>query len=126
MTTGIETTGNVPEFDLADRMRKSLRHADLGVQGMADYLDVTRGTVGNWINGRIHPSTQTLRLWALRTGVPFKWLETGETPTGNDPDGGEECAIRDSNPEPTDMGKPAGGADIITFRPTRRTLERAA
>lgn len=94
MTTGIETTGNVPEFDLADRMRKSLRHADLGVQGMADYLDVTRGTVGNWINGRIHPSTQTLRLWALRTGVPFKWLETGEAPTGDNPGGGESAPSR--------------------------------
>ena len=107
MTTGIETTGNVPEFDLADRMRKSLRHADLGVQGMADYLDVTRGTVGNWINGRIHPSTQTLRLWALRTGVPFKWLETGETPTGNNPDGGET---------PTDNGLKVRSSTQLSYR----------
>jgi transcriptional regulator with XRE-family HTH domain len=63
-----------PEWDLADRMRKSLRSAGLGVQDMADYLEVSRGTVSNWINGRIRPGGQTLRLWALRTGVPYDWL----------------------------------------------------
>jgi transcriptional regulator with XRE-family HTH domain len=64
----------VPSWDLADRMRKSLRHADIGVQEMADYLGVARNTVSTWINGRIEPSTQTLRLWAMRTGVSYKWL----------------------------------------------------
>jgi len=64
----------VPSWDLADRMRKSLRHADIGVQEMADYLGVARNTVSTWINGRIEPSTQTLRLWALRTGVDYPWL----------------------------------------------------
>jgi transcriptional regulator with XRE-family HTH domain len=64
----------VPSWDMADRMRKSLRHADLGVQEIADYLGVARNTVSTWINGRIEPSTQTLRLWAMRTGVSFEWL----------------------------------------------------
>ena len=64
----------VPEWDLADRMRKALRTSDTGVQEMADYLGVARNTVSNWINGRIQPSTQTLRLWALRCGVPYSWL----------------------------------------------------
>jgi transcriptional regulator with XRE-family HTH domain len=67
----------VPSWDLADRMRKSLRHADTGVQEMADYLGVARNTVSTWINGRIEPSTQTLRLWALRTGVSYEWLAGG-------------------------------------------------
>lgn len=31
----------IPEWDLADRMRKSLRAADLGVQEIADYLEGT-------------------------------------------------------------------------------------
>jgi len=66
--------GAVPEWDIADRMRKSLRHAGIGVQQMADYLDVDRSTVSTWINGRITPSTQTLRLWALRCGVDYAWL----------------------------------------------------
>jgi transcriptional regulator with XRE-family HTH domain len=61
-------------FDLADRMRKALRASDTSVQDMADFLGVTRGTVSTWINGHIHPSTQTLRLWAARTNVPYEWL----------------------------------------------------
>lgn len=80
--------GGVPEWDLPDRMRKALRVARLSVQEMAVYLDVTRNTVGNWINGRIEPSTQTLRLWALRTGVAFEWLQSGMAPApGSGPDG---------------------------------------
>lgn len=69
----------VPQWDLADRMRKSLREAKVGVGEMAGYLDVERNTVGSWINGRITPRTQTLRLWALRCGVPYEWLVTGAT-----------------------------------------------
>jgi transcriptional regulator with XRE-family HTH domain len=41
---------------------------------MADYLGVSRQSVGNWMNGRIDPSLQTLRLWALRCGVNYEWL----------------------------------------------------
>lgn len=68
------------EFDLADRMRRTLRVSGASVQEMCEYLDVSRGSVGNWINGRVKPSRQTLILWALATGFPFKWLETGEEP----------------------------------------------
>lgn len=72
----------VPEWDIADRMRKALRQADVGPQEMAGYLDVTRQSVGNWINGRIEPSVQTLRLWALRTGVSYDWLRGSQNGTG--------------------------------------------
>jgi transcriptional regulator with XRE-family HTH domain len=74
-----QTEHHVPVFDLADRMRKALREAEVGVQEMADYLDVGRNTVSTWINGRVTPSTQTQRLWAMRCGVPLRWLQTGET-----------------------------------------------
>lgn len=70
-----------PEWDLADRMRKALRQADIGVQEMADYLDVSRSTVGTWINGRNRPSAATLRIWAMRCGVSFEWLRDGMTTT---------------------------------------------
>ncbi len=69
-----------PEWDVADRMRKALRQARVGPQEMADYLGVSRQSVGNWINGRIEPSVQTLRLWAMRTGVPFEWLAGDQFP----------------------------------------------
>jgi transcriptional regulator with XRE-family HTH domain len=70
----------IPSWDLADRLRKALREAGLGVAEMAGYLDVTPRSVGNWINGRVMPSTQTLRLWSLRTGVPFEWLRGDDGP----------------------------------------------
>jgi transcriptional regulator with XRE-family HTH domain len=72
-----ETTERIPEWDTADRMRKALRDADLEVGEMADYLGVSRSSVSNWINGRIRPSKQTLRLWAMRCGVPLDWLIEG-------------------------------------------------
>jgi transcriptional regulator with XRE-family HTH domain len=70
----------VPQFDLADRMRKALRVADIGVQEMADFLGVARNTVSTWINGKITPSTQTIRLWAIRCNVPYEWLRWGDFP----------------------------------------------
>jgi len=84
-TTEVTPGVAVPEFDLADRMRKALRTSGVGVQEMADYLGVARNTVSTWINGRIVPDTRTLRLWALRTGVSFEWLEHGEVTPANDP-----------------------------------------
>lgn len=69
-------------MDVADRMRKTLRHSDIGVQEMAEYLGVSRNTVGSWINGRIRPDVRTMRLWALRTGYPYAWLTTGLEPDG--------------------------------------------
>lgn len=82
-------------------MRVSLRHAGLGVQEMAAYLDVSRNAVSNWINDRVTPSKQTMRLWALRCGVPLEWLETGKAPTL--PSGPGPYTTRDSNPEPADL-----------------------
>jgi transcriptional regulator with XRE-family HTH domain len=55
----------VPEWDVADRLRKALRVAGIGVGEMADYLGVSRTSVSNWINGRVQPSVQTLRLWRV-------------------------------------------------------------
>ncbi len=77
----------VPDWDQCDRMRKALRHAHLGPQEMADYLGVSRQSAGNWINGRVEPSSQTLRLWAQVTGVSYRWLchgNEGPHPSASD------------------------------------------
>jgi transcriptional regulator with XRE-family HTH domain len=68
------------EFDLADRLRKSLRVSGVSVQAMAESLGVSRNTVGNWINGRGRPGREQLALWSALTGAPVSWLETGELP----------------------------------------------
>ena len=79
----------IPQFQQYHRLRLALEVEDIGVQEMADYLGVERNSVSRWINGRTQPSKQTLRLWAMRTGVPLEWLETG-------------LPRLDSNQEPTD------------------------
>jgi transcriptional regulator with XRE-family HTH domain len=68
------SASRVPEFDQADRMRKALREAGIGVQEMADYLEVSRTTVSNWINGRHPPSKPALKLWAIKCDVDHEWL----------------------------------------------------
>ena len=79
MSEQLQTTdGRVIKYDLADRMRKSLRVGRVTPGEMADYLAVGGNTVSTWINGRITPSYSTLRLWALRTGVPLTWLHHGD------------------------------------------------
>ena len=59
-------------------MRKALRVSGVSAGEMAAYLGVGRNTVSTWVNGKIEPNLQTLRLWALRTGVPFEWLHHGD------------------------------------------------
>lgn len=64
-------------FGLPDRLAKALDVADITSIDMADYLGVSRTTISNYTHGRSPVKKQTLRLWALRTGVPLQWLETG-------------------------------------------------
>lgn len=68
------------EFDMADRMRRALRVSGVGVAEMADYLEVSRDTVGNWINGRARPRLRDARLFALKTGFSVTWLAKGLLP----------------------------------------------
>jgi transcriptional regulator with XRE-family HTH domain len=69
-----DDAGEIPEWDLADRMRKALRSAGIGSQDMADYLGVSRTSISNWTHGHFPPDTRTLRLWAMKTGVSYDWL----------------------------------------------------
>lgn len=101
MTTATDH-GVVPEFDLGDRMRRALRYADVSVQAMADYLEVSRNSVGNWLNGRAVPSGAVVRLWALRTGVSHAWLKDGTGSTHEGPKGGAGLPRLDSNQQPSD------------------------
>mgnify|MGYP003582546071 CR=1 FL=1 len=88
-------------FDKADRMRRALRVSDIAVGEMADYLQVSRNTVTAWINGRNEPRRRDLAAFALRTGFPVAWLETGEAPhDGGAPDGGITSHLGESNSRP--------------------------
>lgn len=87
------------EFDLADRIRKAMRVRDLSVQEVADALGVNRNTIGNWMNGRAHPSTPAMMAFSSVVGVPLEWLQTGTAPSE---DGAElESRPRESNSRPS-------------------------
>ena len=110
--TSSPAEGKVPQFDMADRLRKALREADLSVQDIAEYIGVSRNTVGAWINGRTVPNKASLMLWAMRTGVPLEWLRTGESPHQEGPGGGALLpagkASRSVLPRLDSNQKPAG------------------
>jgi DNA-binding XRE family transcriptional regulator len=110
-----ETVQGVPEWDIADRLRKSLRHAGVGVDEMADYLGVSRRSVGNWINGHIEPSRQTKRLWALRCGVDFNWLCHGYSSPCFDPGKPESSQVRPGIMNPCSWQGQTGTTRVISL-----------
>ena len=102
---------HIPQFDMADRMRKTLRESGLSVQQIAEEFGVSRNTIGSWINGHITPPPPAIRLWAIRFSVPLEWLIDGTTPPEPDgPDGGVPASPKrrrklpqmDSNHQPFD------------------------
>jgi plasmid maintenance system antidote protein VapI len=72
-----QTPHGVPEWTQGDRLGKSLDYAGISIAEMADFLGISRNTVGNYIAGRTHIPNPTLILWAWRTGVPREWLISG-------------------------------------------------
>lgn len=82
------STGTVPVFDQADRLAKALHHSGMSVQDMADELGVSRNTIGNYLSRRTKIPRPSLIVWALRTGVRLRWLETGELEHDEGPGGG--------------------------------------
>ncbi len=90
----------IPEWDMADRLAKSLRVAHLSSMEMAEYLEVHRNTVSAWLNGRSEPKRPQLIAWALRTGLSYDWIKNGTDPNqGGGPDGDGSCP-GESNPRP--------------------------
>lgn len=70
----IDTNEMYRRFTLGDALRRSAADAGLSAAQMAEYLGNSRFTVSAWLNDHNQPGTSTLRLWALRTGVPYEWL----------------------------------------------------
>jgi len=70
-------SGAIPEWTLPWRLQRSLAHAGLSIDDMAQELGVSRQTVSRWLNAHGQPRTGYLKLWAMRTGVPYSWLSEG-------------------------------------------------
>lgn len=73
-------SGGVPTFELRHRLALALEHADVSVADMADVIGYSVKQTSNYLHGRQHPREGTLRVWAIRCGVPLVWLRDGIVP----------------------------------------------
>jgi transcriptional regulator with XRE-family HTH domain len=108
-------TPYIPQWDMWDRLNKSLRESGMSVADAAAYFDVHRNTVSGWLHGRINPDTRTLRLWAVMTGVPYEWIKDGVEPGGGGDgphphNGVEKTALTSLDKRRKRSDKPAGVA----------------
>lgn len=73
--------GTVPEWTVGDRLRKARETTGLNQSHFAERLGVSRNTVSSAEAGAVQVRRITLNAWAMATGVPVEWLETGESST---------------------------------------------
>lgn len=90
--------GTIPEWSVADRMRKAREMRGMTQTEFAEATGLSRRTVSRLESGDKLPVTKDYNLWQMATGVPRAWLETGEAPhDGGAPD---PSRLRESNPRP--------------------------
>ena len=97
----VQIAGVVPQLTMGWRLKMALGQVDMTVQQMAAELGVSRQTATSYVTDRATPKRAYLVMWALRTGVPLSWLETGIAPVETDGDDGS-YTTRALNPEPSD------------------------
>jgi transcriptional regulator with XRE-family HTH domain len=90
----------IPSFHAGDRLAKSREVVEITQDELAQGLGVSRATISRWERG-IGVKRSTMLLYAMRTGVPFEWIETGK------------CTPRDLNPEPTDYSSAAYDHPVV-------------
>ncbi len=124
------TAGFIPSWTLGDRLRKARVLTGLTTRDFADRIGVSHGTITNAELDKRAVRPITIKAWALATGVDVDWLEHGTTkPRPGGPVGAsDECAIKDSNLEPTDSEHAAerhgSDADVIPL-PLRQPAPEA-
>lgn len=92
--TAAHTAGVVPVLTGPQRLMVAREHADLNQAELAQRLGVSSATVQRAESGKTEPRRTTLMAWSLATGVNLHWLETGQAPRQDDPDGGESAPSR--------------------------------
>jgi len=67
----------VPEFTVADRLRKARESAGFDQSEFARVAEISRTTIINYEHGRRIPRAVYLRAWAIASGVDLEWITTG-------------------------------------------------
>ena len=97
MTTALNS-GNVPQWTVADRLRKAREVAGFSQAELSRETGFSRATIGNAEQAVRPPRRSLLIAVSFATGISLDWLENGETPTGPETDGGE--VVRHQGIEP--------------------------
>jgi transcriptional regulator with XRE-family HTH domain len=71
----------IPDWGLHHRLARALEWGNITPEEMAATLGVHVNSIYNYASGRRIPKRGFIRVWALRCGVPFDWLEHGDTET---------------------------------------------
>ncbi|BAD56317.1 helix-turn-helix transcriptional regulator [Nocardia farcinica] len=104
MTTAHEV-GRVPEIKIHHRFRIAREAAGMEQGELAKAIGVSRTSISNAELGKHTPRKIMVNAWAMATGVPVEWLETGRDPHSGGPNGGLESGALphlDSNQKPAD------------------------
>lgn len=98
--------GGIPEWTQSDRLRKARMLTGHSTKAFAEKIGVSQKTVNNAESGNHAVRKIVMNAWALATGVPVEWLETGKAPTSDSPPTpgpGSELPRLDSNQQPSDI-----------------------
>lgn len=77
--------GAVPQWTLADHLRKAREFAGLQQAELALRIGISRASIVNYESGHTRPAPPVLFAWAWGTGVSYHWLVTPERPDGSAP-----------------------------------------
>ena len=98
MTTSIQLGGQVPNWTIADRVRKAREFAGLKQLELAESVGMARTSLARIEQGKSSPRRTTLIAISFATGVSLEWLENGEIPAPDSPGGGD--VVRHQGIEP--------------------------
>jgi transcriptional regulator with XRE-family HTH domain len=96
--------GQVPEWTLGWRMKRSLAYGKVSVETMAEHLGYERKALSRWMADKgAPPRPVNLMQWAMKCGVPYAWL------IGQNDDGPSDLPIDES-------GYNDSGATVVPLR----------
>lgn len=126
MTKALGSNGIVPTIEIRHRIGIAREVAGMKQVDLARELGMSRSTLAGIEQGTRKPRRGEVIAIAFATGVSLDWLETGETPAGDNPDGGS--AVRHQGIEPRthwlrSFSRVSRGDDVGI---NRRALETAA
>ena len=112
----------IPPIEVHHRLRIAREWANLEQSELAERMGISRQAVGSAERGASKPRKITLNAWALATGVPVHWLETGQqnAPAGPDGPGEGMTGGAPSRARTEDLRIISPSMDRFSVQPLRR------